>query len=261
MKINDLPRNERPREKAFTYGVSSLSNVELLSLIIGSGTKDDSALSLSHKLISDGNRYTPKSMLGEDAQTYGKKQQEWDMQYKSNSGNSLNFLERIDLHELTEIIGIGEAKAAAIASAVELGKRMASGQILRGAKIDTPPNVFTLLGPEMKSLNYEMAKVVMLNVRRELIGIETVSMGTITDTSIDPRRVFEAPLRKSAAAIILVHNHPSGNPNPSDNDYEVTKTLIEAGEILNIPLDDHIIIAGPFCLSIRQGGKVKWPDC
>lgn len=207
----DLPDEERPREKLFRIGAVKLSNAELLAIILGSGTGELSALALAEKLIA------------------------MDSAGISNLAVCLP-------EELCQIKGVGPAKAAQVAAAVELGKRIFSKPAEKKKRVSCSADVAELMMREMRYLTREVFRVILLNVKNEIISIEDTAVGGLSSAYIHPREVFANAIKKSANSVILVHNHPSGNPEPSQSDILLTKRLEEAGKILGIAVADHIVV-------------------
>ena len=219
--IKDLPINERPREKLIKYGAGSLSNAELIAVIIRTGHQKDNAIDLANWILS-----------------------------MDSSG--ISYLSQVKVEELTEISGVGHCKAAQIVAAIELGKRISSRGGDAKLKVDSPLVVVELLMEEMRYLNREHFRVVLLNTKNHIISIEEISIGNLNTSIVHPREVFNVAIRKSANSVILVHNHPSGDPTPSKEDINITLRLIEAGEIIGIQVLDHIIIGDNRYISLKQ---------
>ena len=209
--IKELPSEERPRERMLSLGAGRLSNTELLAILISTGTKKESAMTLAEKIIS----------IEEEG---------------------LSFLGAAIPQELTRISGVGVAKSCQIAAAIELGKRLASKPRGKKVKVTTPEDIAFFLMEDMRYMKKECFKILLLNTKNEVMSVEEISQGNINSSIVDPREVFSPAVRKSAASIALVHNHPSGNPKPSTADIKVTERLKKAGEILDIKVVDHIII-------------------
>lgn len=220
--IKDLPEDDRPRERLIKYGPSVLSNAELMAIIIGTGNKDESAIMLSQRLLSE--------------------------------GNGLKYLLDTGVERLSEIKGIGLAKAAKIKAAIELGRRLALAGYSDGYIIKKPDDVISLLMDEMRYLNKEYFKVVMLNVKNKVIAVDTVSIGSLNTSIVHPREVFKAAIERSASSIIMVHNHPSGDPTPSREDIEVSDRIFKSGNLLGIKVLDHIIIGDGIGISLKERG-------
>ncbi len=219
--IKELPFDERPREKLLKYGANQLSNSELLAILIGSGTKDSSAIMLASKLLS-------------------------------LDGQGITYLADCTPEELKDIKGIGGTKASRIISAVELGKRIAAKPRDRKMSANSPKEVSSLFMEEMRHFKKEFFRIVLLNTKNEMIVTEDVSVGSLNSAIVHPREVFSRAVRKSASSIIFVHNHPSGNPEPSREDIDLTNRLVEAGKILGIEVLDHIIIGDGIFVSLKE---------
>jgi len=225
LKIKDLPREVRPRERLLKYGAEALSDAELLALLIRTGTVAESALVLAHRVLKG-----------------------------DGTATGLEFVAAASIEELSKIKGIGLAKAVQIKAAVELGRRI-SAHCRRGdVVISSPEDVKKLLMEEMRFLDKEHFKVILLNVKNRVISVENISVGSLNSSIVHPREVFKPAIKRSSAAVILVHNHPSGDPTPSREDIEITRRLMEAGKILGIEVLDHIIFGNPNYLSFKEKG-------
>ena len=211
LPVRDMPESERPREKMLAQGVRSLSNTELLAVLIASGTGSDSAVSLAAKVLA------------------------------SEKG-SLAALSACQPEDHMKIPGIGTAKACVITAALELGRRAATMPAQPKAAIGTPREAAGLFMGEMRYLKKEVMEVALVNVKNELIMKERISVGGLNSAVTRPREVFAGAIRKGAYGVILAHNHPSGDPTPSGEDVSLTKQLAKAGEILGIAVIDHIVI-------------------
>lgn len=222
--MKDLPRDVRPRERLLREGPEVLSDCELLAILIRTGTNKGNALDLSEKLLT--------------------------------KVGGLNHLLESTVEEISAIHGIGQAKAAHIKAALELGKRLARTSVLDKPKICSPRDVANLLMAEMSRYDREYFKALCLNTKNQVISIETVSIGSLSASIVHPRELFKNPIKRSSAALILVHNHPSGDPTPSTEDIEVTQRLCEAGKILGIEVLDHIIIGDRKFVSLREKGII-----
>ncbi|CUT02132.1 DNA repair protein RadC [Candidatus Kryptobacter tengchongensis] len=225
VRIKDLPPETRPREKFIKFGPQSVSNAELLAILIGSGTKKISAIDLANKILSD--------------------------------AGSLRELARKGLGDLKKYKGIGLKKAVVISAAFELSRRIQSEPALERPQITSPDDIARIFIPRLADLNKEILIVVLLNTANKVIRDVVVSEGNLNSSVIHPREVFKPAIDELSASIILVHNHPSGNPEPSRMDIEVTKQIYQAGEILGIKLLDHVIIAGDKFTSMAQLGVLK----
>jgi DNA repair protein RadC len=208
-RIQDLPEPDRPREKLERRGVDALTDAELLALFLRTGTRERSAVALAGDLLR---------------------------KYRSLTG-----LARCTRRELVSNPGIGPAKASELAAAFALGRRVA-GEEFTTVPVDAPEKVYRLLEPEMRSLAAESLRVVSLNNRHHLIAQREVFRGTINETTAHPREIFKALLEDSAAAFILAHSHPSGDPSPSEADRRFTRRMAELGTQIGIDLLDHVII-------------------
>ncbi|OLR55439.1 hypothetical protein BHK98_04795 [Hornefia porci] len=226
MRIKSLPEEERPLEKLVGSGQKTLSNAELLALIIHTGMPGGSAIRLAEDVLSVCSR-------------------------------GLSDLGAIELEELTEIPGIGKGKAAAVLAAIELGKRIATSPGTRRLSASSADEVAGLF---METLRYEKKehfKSVMVNSRGDVISIDDVSVGELSSAVVHPREVFRQAVRRSAAGLIFVHNHPSGDPTPSEEDILTTKRLIAGGEVLGIRVLDHIVIGDGAYASLRGMGLIE----
>lgn len=220
--IKSMPEDLRPRERMQKVGPSALSAAELLAIILRTGTPQESALELAHRVLSD-----PRG---------------------------LRFLAEATIEELCQIKGIGLAKAAQVKAALELGKRLACLEPDLKPVIRSPQEVCNLVMEEMCYLDREHFRVVLLNTKNRVLDVETVSIGSLNSSLVHPREVFKRAVQRSAAALILVHNHPSGDPSPSPEDVEITRRLCEAGRVLGIEVLDHIIIGDHLFISFKERG-------
>jgi DNA repair protein RadC len=212
LKIREMPAQERPREKLLARGVSALSDPELIAILLRTGLRGANAVEVGRQLLQ---------------------------KYKSLTGIS-----RCTVKELRRIPGIGEAKALELVAAFGLGERLAR-ETLSKQKLDSPELVSELVGPEMRRLRTESLRVILLDTRYRLLHIEEVSLGSLNESIAHPREIFRPALTYSAHAVIVVHNHPSGDASPSQTDHSLTRRLAEAAELLQIKLLDHIIIGAP----------------
>lgn len=219
--IRNLPSEERPREKLIQHGAESLSNPELLAILIGSGTKEVSAIMLANRILA----------LEEEG---------------------ISYLTNCLPEELSGIPGMGMAKSCQIIAAIELGKRIATRPKGKRINIKSPNEVASLFIEEMRYLKKEYFKVLLLNTKNEIIMIENISIGGLNSSVVHPREVFCTAIKKSACSMILVHNHPSGNPMPSQTDIDITRRLAEAGELLGIKVLDHLIIGDGVYVSLKE---------
>ena len=212
LKIREMPQQERPREKLAAHGASALTDPELIAILLRTGIPGANAIEIARKLLKD----------------YG----------------SLSGLSRCSVHDLAPIPGVGFAKATQLVAAFGLGQRLAQ-ETLSKQKIDSTELVNELLGPEMRRLSKESLRVILLDTRYHLIRTEEVSVGSVNESIAHPRDVFRPAVVSSAYAVIVVHNHPSGDASPSQTDHSLTRRLAEAAELLQIKLLDHVIIGAP----------------
>lgn len=225
LTIKDLPTEERPRERLHRYGAQVLSDVELLVVLIRTGTRAESALGIAQRIL------------------------------KGDGGKSgLAYVVDSSVEELSKIKGIGPAKAIQIKAAVELGRRISSYDRREQITITSPLDVKDLLMEEMRFLEKEHFKTILLNIKNHVISVEDISIGSLNSSIVHPREVFKPAIRRSSASVLLVHNHPSGDPTPSKEDIEVTGRLVEAGKILGINVLDHIIIGNNHIISLKEKG-------
>lgn len=209
-KIKDLDNNERPMEKLHFRGPEALTDVELLAILIGSGTKEASALEVAYQLIQRIGNY--------------------------------ELLMEASVEELTQVKGIGLTKACRIISGLELGQRIKTRDSIRKYQVCCPDDIYNLYETRFRYENVEHFFVVLLDTKNFIVGEVEVSMGDLNKTIVNPREVFKVAIRRSSNSIMLVHNHPSGDCKPSDGDLAVTKRLVDAGELLGISVLDHIIL-------------------
>ena len=208
MRIKDISLENRPRERMEKQGVSVLSDSELLAVILQKGTKEENVIDMSNRLISK----------------YG-----------------ISKLSSCSLKELQEIKGIGKAKASQIIALFEFNKRHSLSK-QNGKPIKSAKDVYDYCYPKLNGADKEHFMILHLDTRNKIIKDEIISVGTLNSSIIHPREVFKSAIKESANAIILVHNHPSGDADPSKEDEEITKRLFDAGELLNIKVLDHVII-------------------
>lgn len=221
-RIKDLPSCERPRERLRDYGASSLSNSELLAITIRTGSRSKSALDLASKLLA----------------RFG----------------GLGGLTRASSGELCVEHGLGEAKAAQIKAALELGRRLLSTQPEERAVVKSPEDIANLLMAEMSFLDQEHLRVVLLNTKNQVISIPEVYKGSVNTSHIRTSEIFREAIRGNCPALIVVHNHPSGDPTPSEEDIHVTEQIVDAGKLLNIEVLDHLIIGQQKYVSLKEQG-------
>lgn len=230
LTLRDLPASERPRERLFAMGAEGLSDSELLAILCRTGNRSETALQLAQRLLVAG---------------------------QAMGDGPLVFLREAPAAELAAIPGIGTVRAAQIKAALELGRRC-HGLREQGPVIASPQDAAALLLPLMQHLDREHFRVVMLNSQNRVLGIELVSIGGLRECMAHPREVFKAPIRRSANAVILAHNHPSGDPTPSPEDEALTRRLVQAGHLLGIEVLDHLVIGAAQCVSLRER-SADWP--
>lgn len=219
--IRELPAVERPREKLFGQGGKNLSNTELIALLIGSGTQEAGAITLAGRVLA-----------------------------MTESG--LSSLKGASPEELLEIKGIGVASASRILAAAELGARIANETPYGRQRIFGADDVYKMFAAEFSGEKQEIVTALLLNARYEIIGRETVSKGGIVNAHVESRDVFRPAVKRGATGVILIHNHPSGDPTPSDDDLNATREIEKAGELIGVKLIDHIIIGSGRHISLRD---------
>ncbi|WML47383.1 DNA repair protein RadC [Neobacillus sp. PS3-34] len=222
LMIRDFPQDERPRERFIQHGASSLSNHELIALLLRTGTKDESVLQLSNRLLS---------------------------QFEG-----FRLLKAATLEEITAIKGIGTAKAIQLLAAVEIGRRVANLSYNDRYVIRSPEDGAKYVMNDMRFLSQEHFVCLYLNTKNQVLHKQTIFIGSLNASIVHPREVFKEAFRRSAASIICIHNHPSGDPAPSKEDIEVTKRLAECGKIIGIELLDHLIIGENKFVSLKEKG-------
>lgn len=222
--LRDLPQEERPRERMIQSGAEALSHAELLAILLRTGTKQESALLLAQRLL--------------------------------NQIGSLSKLADMSLMELTRIKGIGPVKALQLLAGLELGRRISRIRHSDAVSIRRPEDAVDLVMESMRHLRKEHFVCLFLNTKNRVLAQETVSIGTLDASLVHPREVFRAAIKHGAASMICVHNHPSGDPTPSREDVDITKRLMEAGELVGIEVLDHIVIGDNQYVSLKERGLV-----
>jgi DNA repair protein RadC len=221
--IHDLPVSERPRERLQKFGSESLSAQEIIALILGRGISGESVMVTAQRLLSQ----------------FG----------------SLRAIAGASLEELSQVKGIGLAKASQIKAAFELANRLESySEVSQKPIVKTPEDVVDLVKARLKGKKREHFLVVSLDTRSRLIKVSQISVGSLDSSIVHPREAFKEAISASAASVVLVHNHPSGDPTASDDDIKLTKRLVESGELLGIEVLDHIIIGDKSYLSLKREG-------
>lgn len=226
-RIRDWPENERPREKLVLRGPASLSDAELLAIFIRTGSGKVTAVDIAKKLLID--------------------------------FRDLRVLSTKSLGELRTMKGIGAAKGTTLLAAFELARRVNSGEPIQKRKIQSASEVFRYYGPALKDLKKEVFKIILLNSHNQVIIDKTISEGNLDTSIVHPREVFKEAITESASALLLVHNHPSGNSYPSNEDRQITKTLVGAGKLMGIAVYDHIIIGDTY-YSFAEHGEIDKND-
>lgn len=221
--IKAWAEEDRPREKLLLKGKTALSDAELIAILIGSGSRDETAVELSKRILS-------------------------------SASNNLNQLGKMSIVDLQKFKGIGEAKAISIAAALELGRRRKETDAVKRVKITASSVVFENMREVMEDLPHEEFWVLLLNRGNQILERVNISKGGVSQTVVDTKIVFKMAIDKLASSIILCHNHPSGNLKPSDADIQLTKKLKEAGRILDLPILDHLIFADNTYFSFADEG-------
>jgi len=222
MSVKQLPVEERPRERLYNNGPTELSLPELLAIVLGRGTKDASALALGYGLLE---RFGDIVALG-----------------------------RASLDDLKKTAGIGFVRACQVAAAFEIGKRFASVPGVQGASIRGPEDIAGIFMEEMKHLDREHFRAALLNTKNRILKVVTVSIGSLNASIVHPREILKPAISASAASIVLVHNHPTGDPAPSQEDVEFTRRFAKCGDLIGIKLLDHVIIGAGRYRSLKETG-------
>ena len=209
--IKEIPVDDRPREKMANKGATALTDAELVAILLRTGTAEKSALDIASELTADGGLYKRLASITR-------------------------------LNELMNIKGLGQAKAATVLAALEIGRRIASAKPLEKIHLSCPQDVADFLMPRLRYAAKEQFVVILLNSKNKVIGTEVVSEGSLSSSIVHPREVFAPAMLHHAAAIMVAHNHPSGDPKPSLEDEEITRMLSRSGKVLGIPMIDHVII-------------------
>jgi DNA repair protein RadC len=225
LTIKEWAEDDRPREKMISKGVSALSDAELMAILIGSGTKNETAVAISQRILSSVN-------------------------------NNLNELGKYTLKDLTKTKGIGTAKAVTIMAALELGRRRKISEALNRKQITSSTDVIEIFQPLLSDLPHEEFWVLLLNRANKVIDRVRVSEGGFTATVVDVRKIMQIALDNQAIGLILCHNHPSGNHNPSDDDLKITVKIREASNTLDIKLLDHLIVTNDKCFSMADNSLI-----
>lgn len=224
LMIKELPQDERPREKLAAKGALALSNAELLAIILRTGTQQESVARLAERLLSE------------------------------NDG--LSGLNRLTVQEMSKVKGIGAAKALTIVAAIELGRRIHSLQPAERPIIRRPEDIRDLMMPRLRYESKEHFVALLLSTKNNVLAQPVISVGSLNASLVHPRELFREAINYSAAAVVLVHNHPSGDPAPSKEDIELTRRMISAGELLGISVLDHVIIGDGKYVSFKEKGII-----
>jgi len=222
-RLSDVGCAERPRERLFTRGPASLTLVELLAILIGTGTARGDALEVAHGVLQIGQ-------------------------------GTLRELARRPIGEVVQVAGMGRAKAARVAAALELGRRLAGEDAPSGQAAGSPSDIRRWCAPVLRDLPVEEFHLLTLDSQNRITRDVLITRGILNSSLVHPREVFRAAIAEAAAAVIVVHNHPSGNPTPSPDDRAVTRQLVEAGRLLDVPVLDHVIVAGDGYFSFAEAG-------
>lgn len=222
--VRDLPIEERPREKLLAHGASVLSNTELLAILLRTGSKTASALGIAEAVLA---HYKEQGLIA---------------------------IAHVAAAELAAIKGVGMTKAATVLAAVELGRRLAIQTAAKNEIVHGPEDAAHFAMPRFLFERREHFATLLLNTKNHILGMPDISVGSLSASIVHPREVFRAAIDYAAASIILVHNHPSGDPSPSREDISVTTRLVKAGNIMDIPVLDHIIIGDNSFISLKEEG-------
>ncbi|MEC1374659.1 DNA repair protein RadC [Heyndrickxia sp. FSL K6-6286] len=220
--IRDYPAGERPRERLVKHGARSLSNQELLAILLRTGTKDESVIQMANRVLQ--------------------------------AFDGLRLLKEASLEEIMKIKGIGFAKAVQILATIEIGRRIGNLTYNDRYIIRSPEDAANYVMNDMRFLSQEHFVCIYLSTKNQVIHQQTIFIGSLNASIVHPREVFKEAFRRSAASIICIHNHPSGDPGPSREDIEVTKRLVECGKIIGIEILDHLIIGDKKFVSLKEKG-------
>lgn len=220
--IRDLAQTDRPRERLISVGAEVLSTAELLAIVLRNGTTGESVLRMAERLL---------------------------IQF-----NHLPGLARATITELTEVKGVGAAKAAEIKAALEIGRRLVASAPEERPRVASPDDAFHLLKSEMMFLDQEHLRLILLDTRNRVLRTPTIYVGSLNSSAIRVGELFRAAIRENAAAFIVAHNHPSGDPSPSPEDINVTRQIVQAGRLLDVDVLDHIVIGHNRFVSLKQRG-------
>ena len=225
MKMTQLPAGEKPREKLLRDGPEGLSTVEVLAVILGTGTRSKSVMELAGEVLA-------------------------------LDARGLRYLAECSPEDLMQVSGMGDAKVCVLMAALELGKRLSCLPAEERVRIKCPEDIANLFLERLRYEKKEHFKCLLINSRGEILEENEVSIGDLNSSASHPREVFSPALRRSAGSVAFVHNHPSGDPSPSDADIDSTRRLVEAGNLLGIPVIDHIIIGDGTYASMKGLGYI-----
>ncbi len=220
VKLKNLPKDERPRERMLSLGSAALTNSELLSLILNKGYKGAPVNMMSQNILS-------------------------------NIGD-IFALKRLSIGEILSLKGIGMAKACELMACVELARRLSGAPILRSEEYTSSKKIYDLIRPYLEDKQTEHFLIITLDARYHLIAMDNISIGTVNQSLVHPREVFKAAINRRASFIILAHNHPSGDSNPSKEDLIVTEKLISISKVIGIPIIDHVIVGDANFMSLKD---------
>jgi DNA repair protein RadC len=226
LSIKNWAEDDRPREKMLKHGISTLSNAELIAILFGTGTRNESAVELARKLLD-------------------------------TADNNINELAKFNIKDLQKIKGIGEAKAISVMTALELGKRRKIEEVIERKKIQSSKDVADIFSSLLGDLPYEEFWILLLNRSNSIIDKIKISQGGISGTVTDVRIILKLALEHMASSIVLCHNHPSGNKLPSDADKQITQKLVQAGKLMDIAILDHIIVTENIYYSFADEGNLS----
>lgn len=221
-RIKDLPPSERPRERLEHYGASALSTSELLAIILRTGVGGENVINLASRLLAQ----------------FG----------------GLTGLFKADFAQISALKGMGQAKTAQVKAALELGRRLLTASPEERPQVKSPADVANLLLLEMGALEQEEMRVLFLDVKSQVLGVSTIYRGSLHTAWLRVGELFREAVRRNCAAIIVVHNHPSGDPTPSPDDVKITQEIVKAGELLGIEVLDHLIIGSQRYISLKERG-------
>lgn len=222
--IREIPKNERPRERFLKHSADVISNHELIAIVLRTGSKDESVIDLSKRVLFN--------------------------------YSNLKDLSNASVNDLMKIKGIGSSKAIELLAAFELGKRVTREKYIEKKKLHSPESIFLFMKDILELKTQEHLVALYLNTKGELINKKTLFIGSLNSSLIHPREIFKYAVINSAASIIITHNHPSGDPTPSPNDIEITKIIHENGKMMDINLIDHIIIGRDKYYSFKEKGML-----